>query len=138
MRVITSRVSTMLQVEDTISITFRYLASQKTIFLLCIYLLDKAFLSFEIKSHRITLICIVTHMKYWCSKYYARSITSTCSMHQGRVHTHIDFLTLQVHILVFYMRVTIKICHTRRGNKNKRIICRELYRRINAILLRFI
>ena len=103
----------MLEEHLTIGTSFGELTRQETFVLLGIDLGDKSFLRLEVEGHRVTLVFVVTHLEDWGTHELLGGVDLTCGMHEVTVETHVDLLALEVHVLVFHLRLTIEMGQSR-------------------------
>ena len=98
----------MLQKQFAVGTTLGYLTGQETVLLLGIYLGYQALLRLEVKGHGVVLVGVAAHLEHRSSLQTARRrVADTGGMNQTAVEHHVYFLTLQVHVLVLHVRVTI-------------------------------
>ena len=96
---------------------------------------NKTFLCLEVEGHRVALILIATHLEDWRShQLMGGRVHLTRGMHEVTVKTHVDLLTLEVHVLVLHVRLTIEVCQTRGGIIGQRVVGHIFHRRVDTIL----
>ena len=103
----------MLEEHLTIGTSFGELTRQETFVLLGIDLGDKSFLRLEVEGHRVTLVFVATHLEDRGAHKLLGGVDLTCGMHEVTVETHVDLLALEVHVLVFHLRLTIEMGQSR-------------------------
>lgn len=65
--IITGGIGGMFQINRTRRISLRFHTSQETIFLRCIYIIDKSLLTLEIKLNRVGIVGITSYLEDWLS-----------------------------------------------------------------------
>ena len=82
----------MFQINRTRRISLRFHTSQETIFLLCIYIINKSLLTLEVKLDGISIVGIASHLEDWLSldAFISRRIGSTHCLHITLVEIHGD------------------------------------------------
>ena len=110
MRLIARCVPSVLQEHLAVSAALRQFTGKEAVFLLGVHLRNKAFLGLEVESHGVALILVASHFEYGCTcEALGGRISDTCGVNQTAVEHHEYFFALQVHILVFHVRVTIQV-----------------------------
>ena len=109
MGIVAGGIATMLEEHLAIGTTLGDPTRQESVVLLGIDLSDKTFLRLEVKGHRVTLVFVATHLEHRGSHKLLGGVHLTCGVHEVTVETHVDLLTLQVHVLVFHLRLTIEM-----------------------------
>ena len=105
MRIITSRISTMLQIDSSRRITFRSGTRQESVLLLCIYIINKCLLTLEIEGYRIRIIGIRAHLEYrfTLDATFSSRVGSTRSLHIALVDVHGNLVTRKIHVGIFHI-----------------------------------
>ena len=123
---IASGIASMLQIDLARCRTFGQFASQESIFLFGIGVADESFLRLEVERDGVVLIGVGPHLEDWRSRQLIFNVVLSLfifrpfilhllilhpfngfqharSMYCTIVNTYVDFLTLQVVILVFHV-----------------------------------
>ena len=124
----------MIQVHIAVSVALRNLRRHITLILLRVNIGDESLLRLEVKGHRIVLIGVFTHFEYGRAKLLSCRVARTSSMHQTGVHRHVNLVARQIHILVFYVRLTIQESQLRVTHIHHRVFGGILHRSIDTIL----
>ena len=124
----------MLEEHLTIGTSLGDLTRQETFVLLGIDLGDKSFLRLEVEGHRVTLVFVVTHLEDRGTHELLGGVDLTCGMHKVTVETHVDLLTLEVHVLVFHLRLSIEMGQSRGGLVGQRVVGGIFHGRIDTVL----
>ena len=110
MRLATGSVASMMEEQVSITASLGQFTGHIAIFLLGINLSDQSFLRFEVKGHCIAFIGIRAHRKDRSTRQLTCGrVTNARSMYQAAVQSHVYVLTLQIHILILHVRITIQI-----------------------------
>ena len=135
MRIVTGRITSMLEEHLAVGTTLGYLTGKETLILLGIDRCDQTFLRLEVKGHCVALILIVTHLENGRTcQLHIGAVHRSSSMHQVAVEAHRDTVALQIHILVLHLRRTIEVCHLDTRIIRQRVVSRILHRRVDTIL----
>ena len=101
----------MLKEHLAIGTSLGDLTRQEAIILLGVDLSDETLLRLEVEGHRIALIFVASHLEDGGTRQLLGGVHLTRSMHQVAVEIHIDALALEVHVLVFHLRLSIEMSH---------------------------
>ena len=134
MRQVTSGITTVIQEHITFAVALGNLRGHKAFVLLGVGIADKTFLRLEVKRHRVRLIRIFTHLEYRRTKLLTRRVHRTCGMYQTGIERHVYLVTLQVHILILHVRLTIEVGNSRLSVVCHRVLSRIFHRRIDTVL----
>ena len=142
-------IGTVLQVDFTRSRALGELTVQEAVFLLGVNIADEALLCLEVEGDGIVLVGVLSHLEHRRACQLVVGIGDflgslflgfllqchrTSGMHLTRVQTHIDLLTLQVHVLVFHVRRAIEIGHVGAGKIDDRVLGGVFHWRVDAVL----
>ena len=124
----------MVKEHLALGITLRDFRSHETFVLLGIDILDETLLGLEVKSHGISLVGVVAHLKDRCTKLRTRGVERTRGMHQTGVERHVNLVALQVHVLILHVRLAIEVGNARLALVGHRVLCRIVHRGIDTVL----
>ena len=137
MRIITGGIGGMFQINRTRRISLRFHTSQETIFLRCIYIINKSLLALEIKLNRVGIVGITSYLEDWLSldAFISRRIGSTHCLHIALVEIHGDTIRRKIHVLVLHIRITKEMRYLVMSIIDQRVVCLITDWRINTTRL---
>ena len=117
-------VASVSQINLAIVVAFRLLTGQESILLLGVYVFDEAFLSLEVKRHRVGVVSILSHDKdrLTLDAVLFRGVSGTGSVYKTAVKTQLDLVALQVHVFVLHLSRAVEMGGIGGGHIDQRVI----------------
>ena len=129
-------VASVLQINIAQRVALRQFAAQIALLLLRVGVADEPLFAFKIKRNGVALIIVLPHGKDGRSRELLRSrVAYPRCMNDAAVHVDMNALALEVHVLIFHVRRTIKIGRSAARIIHHRVLGREVDGRFDAILL---
>ena len=94
---------------------------------------NQAFFRLEIERHRVVFVGVAADLEHWRSREFAQRVGHTRRIDEARVQIHMDLLALEVHVLVFHVRLAVKIGHFRASVIDDRVVRNVFHRRVDAV-----
>ena len=129
-------VASVLQINIAQRVALRQFAAQIALLLLRVGVADEPLFAFEVKRNRVTLIIVFPHGKDRRSREFLRSrVAHPRCMNDAAIHVDMNALALEIHVLIFHIRRTIKIGRSIACIINHRVVGREVDGCFDAVLL---